>query len=119
MSSKRSTVSDYTSRPMGDGRVSSVSRRRFLRGFGGVVLGLPFLETFAPRSAQAQAAQAIKRFGVFFACNQRTCPDACASAEVERSEDESKGSIASDESRTRRFTSGNCGFMIASCSRSG
>ncbi len=46
----------------------SVSRRRFLRGFGGVVLGLPFLETFAPRSARAQE-QAIKRFGVFFACN--------------------------------------------------
>jgi len=67
--SKRSSVSDYTSRPMSGGRVSSVSRRRFLSGFGGVVLGLPFLETFAPRSAQAQAAQAIKRFGVFFACN--------------------------------------------------
>src|SRR5689334_303146 len=67
--SKRSGVSDYTSRSMSDGRVSALSRRRFLRGFGGVVLGLPFLETFAPRSAQAQAAQAIKRFGVFFACN--------------------------------------------------
>ena len=48
---------------------SGVSRRRFLRGFGGVVLGLPFLETFAPRSAQAQAAQVTTRFGVFFACN--------------------------------------------------
>jgi hypothetical protein len=46
-----------------------VSRRRFLRGFGGVALGLPFLETFAPRSAQAQAAQVTTRFGVFFACN--------------------------------------------------
>jgi hypothetical protein len=49
--------------------MSPVSRRRFLRGFGGVALGLPFLETFAPRSAQAQVAQSIKRFGVFFACN--------------------------------------------------
>src|SRR5688572_31382091 len=46
-----------------------VSRRRFLRGFGGVVLGLPFLETLAPRSAQAQAAEVTTRFGVFFACN--------------------------------------------------
>jgi hypothetical protein len=49
--------------------MSPVSRRRFLYGFGGVALGLPFLETLAPRSAQAQEAQAIKRFGVFFACN--------------------------------------------------
>jgi hypothetical protein len=47
----------------------SQSRRRFLRGFGGVALGLPFLETFAPRSAHAQAAQVMTRFGVFFACN--------------------------------------------------
>ncbi|HWO11773.1 MAG TPA: DUF1552 domain-containing protein, partial [Polyangiaceae bacterium] len=47
----------------------NVGRRRFLRGLGGVVLGLPFLETLAPRSAQAQAAEAITRFGVFFACN--------------------------------------------------
>lgn len=46
-----------------------LSRRGFLRGFGGVVVGLPFLETFAPKSAIAQEAQAIKRFGVFFACN--------------------------------------------------
>jgi Protein of unknown function (DUF1552) len=48
---------------------NSVSRRRFLRGFGGVALGLPFLETLAPRSARAQAAQVTTRFGVFFACN--------------------------------------------------
>jgi hypothetical protein len=49
--------------------MNAVSRRRFLSGFGGVVLGLPFLETFAPSSLKAQEAQAIKRFGVFFACN--------------------------------------------------
>lgn len=49
--------------------MSSVSRRRFLRGFGGVVVGLPFLETFAPRSAHAAAGAAIQRFGVFFCCN--------------------------------------------------
>lgn len=49
--------------------MSPVSRRRFLHGFGGVVVGLPFLETFAPRSLQAQEAAATKRFGVFFACN--------------------------------------------------
>jgi hypothetical protein len=49
--------------------VSPVTRRHFLRGFGGAVVALPFLEAFAPRSASAQAASAIKRFGVFFACN--------------------------------------------------
>ncbi|HKO92971.1 MAG TPA: DUF1552 domain-containing protein [Polyangiaceae bacterium] len=49
--------------------MNAVSRRRFLRGFGGVALGLPFLETFAPSSLKAQEAEAIKRFGVFFACN--------------------------------------------------
>ncbi|HKO92014.1 MAG TPA: DUF1552 domain-containing protein [Polyangiaceae bacterium] len=47
----------------------SVSRRRFLRGLGGVAVGLPFLEALAPRSAQAQTAAAIQRFGVFMGCN--------------------------------------------------
>src|SRR3979409_764516 len=39
---------------------------------------------------------------------------ACARAEAERNEAESKGSIASDESRTGRSTRGKCliGFMI-------
>jgi hypothetical protein len=55
--------------PNGVSPQSSISRRRFLRGFGGVMLGLPFLETLAPRSAQAQAAEVTTRFGVFFACN--------------------------------------------------
>jgi hypothetical protein len=49
--------------------MSPVSRRNFLRGFGGVSLGLPFLETLAPRLARAQAAPVATRFGVFFACN--------------------------------------------------
>lgn len=31
-------------------------RRRFLRGLGGVTLGLPFLESFLPRRARAQTA---------------------------------------------------------------
>jgi hypothetical protein len=44
------------------------ARRRFLRGFGGVVLGLPFLEALASRRAGA-ATPSIKRFAVFFACN--------------------------------------------------
>lgn len=43
-------------------------RRRFLHGLGGVIVGLPFLEALAPKRAGA-AAPAIKRFGVFFACN--------------------------------------------------
>jgi hypothetical protein len=44
-------------------------RRRVLLGFGGVVLGLPFLEALAPRGAHAQAAAPTTRFGVFFCCN--------------------------------------------------
>jgi hypothetical protein len=44
------------------------ARRRFLRGVGGVIVGLPFLEALAPGGAGA-ASTAIKRFGVFFACN--------------------------------------------------
>ena len=47
---------------------SPIARRHFLRGFGGVALGLPFLEALAPRMAHAQNA-AIQRFGVFFGCN--------------------------------------------------
>jgi len=45
-----------------------LKRRRFLLGFGGATVGLPFLEALAPRRAEAQPP-AIKRFGVFFACN--------------------------------------------------
>ena len=47
---------------------SRFRRRRFLAGFGGALVGLPYLESLAPRAAQAQDA-AVKRFGVFFACN--------------------------------------------------
>lgn len=50
-----------------------MNRRRFLRGLGGVVVGLPLLESlgfsrFAPRVAHAQAA-APRRFVTFFQCN--------------------------------------------------
>ena len=44
-----------------------ISRRHFLRGLGGVTVGLPFLEALAPRSASAQTAT-IQRFGVFYGC---------------------------------------------------
>src|SRR6186713_977895 len=47
----------------------SVSRRRWLRGLGGVALGLPFLDALAPRDAAARAAGVVRRFGVFFCCN--------------------------------------------------
>lgn len=47
----------------------SMRRRAFLRGMGGLMVGLPFLESLAPRDAQAQATTAPKRFGVFFCCN--------------------------------------------------
>jgi hypothetical protein len=46
----------------------SQRRRHFLRGVGGALLALPFLESLAPRKARAQEG-AIKRFGVFFCCN--------------------------------------------------
>jgi hypothetical protein len=44
-------------------------RRRFLRGFGGVMVGLPFLEALSVRQADAQGTVPVKRFGVFFCCN--------------------------------------------------
>ncbi len=46
----------------------SIRRRAFLRGLGGVIVGLPFLESLVPR-ASAQTVPPIKRFGVFFCCN--------------------------------------------------
>jgi len=49
--------------------VAALPRRHFLRGMGGLALGLPFLEGLAPRTASARAAGAIQRFGVFFGCN--------------------------------------------------
>jgi hypothetical protein len=42
----------------------ALGRRRFLTGVGGVALGLPFLETFAPRTAGANVPGA-PRFAVF------------------------------------------------------
>jgi hypothetical protein len=49
-------------------RLHVPSRRRFLQGLGGVVVGLPFLEALAPRPARGQSTT-IKRFGSFLACN--------------------------------------------------
>jgi hypothetical protein len=40
------------------------SRRAFLAGLGGVAVGLPFLEAFAPR--EAQAGGAVDPFAIFF-----------------------------------------------------
>jgi hypothetical protein len=47
---------------------TSLRRRHFLRGFGGAMLGLPFLESLVPQRARAQD-NVIRRFGVFFCCN--------------------------------------------------
>ena len=44
-------------------------RRQFLRGLGGLTLGLPFLEALEPRAARASEPGVIRRCGVFFACN--------------------------------------------------
>jgi Protein of unknown function (DUF1552) len=49
-------------------RKVELRRRAFLRGVGGVVVGLPFLEALAPK-AHAQTSTAVRRFGVFFCCN--------------------------------------------------
>jgi hypothetical protein len=49
-------------------RKLELRRRAFLRGVGGVVVGLPFLEALAPK-AHAQQGTKVKRFGVFFCCN--------------------------------------------------
>ncbi len=49
-------------------RKRELRRRQFLRGFGGVAVGLPFLEALEPKNVSAQE-NAIKRFGVFFCCN--------------------------------------------------
>jgi hypothetical protein len=51
-----------------------VNRRRFLRGLGGVVVGLPLLESlgytrFMSSSAQAQSTGQPIRFVTFFQCN--------------------------------------------------
>jgi hypothetical protein len=46
-----------------------MKRRHVLCGLGGVTLGLPFLETFAPQKAAAQAASVPKRLAIFFCCN--------------------------------------------------
>ncbi len=49
-------------------RRPNLRRRHFLRGVGGVAVGLPFLEALQPKNAAAQDS-AIQRFGVFFCCN--------------------------------------------------
>ena len=52
-------------------------RRGFLTGVGGVAVGLPFLEAFAPRKAMAEA-EGVEPFAIFFrqangvACAQNT-----------------------------------------------
>jgi hypothetical protein len=46
-----------------------ISRRKVLRGVGGIALGLPLLESLLPRQAAAAARQPLLRFGVFFGCN--------------------------------------------------
>lgn len=46
-----------------------LSRRLFLRGTAGAVVGLPFLESLGRRRAVAQGEDAPKRFVCFFNCN--------------------------------------------------
>ncbi|MCC6623077.1 MAG: DUF1552 domain-containing protein, partial [Deltaproteobacteria bacterium] len=45
------------------------SRRAFLRGAGGVAVGLPFLASMWPRRARAEEGAFPKRFIVFFSPN--------------------------------------------------
>jgi len=58
---------------MSQSRSLSLPRRRFLQGLGGVTVGLPFLESLAPRKANAQSV-VVKRFAVFFCCNGVVMP---------------------------------------------
>ena len=44
-------------------------RRAFLRGLGGLAVGLPFLEAVAPKTARADAPKAPKRFIVMYTSN--------------------------------------------------
>lgn len=46
-----------------------IDRRAFLRGAGGVALGLPFLQAMLPRGASAQAAKPPTRLLTFFTAN--------------------------------------------------
>lgn len=46
-----------------------MKRRRFLRGLGGVALGIPFLESLAVRRLGAQPTAPNRRFVVVFNCN--------------------------------------------------
>ncbi len=49
--------------------MNRLTRRFFLRGAGGIAIGLPFLETLVPRTARAAPADVAKRFVAFFECN--------------------------------------------------
>ena len=49
--------------------MTRLTRRFFLRGAGGIAVGLPFLETLVPRSARAAPGDVAKRFVAFFECN--------------------------------------------------
>ena len=49
--------------------MNRLSRRLFLRGLGGLSIGLPFLESLAPRLARGQTAVDPRRFVVFYECN--------------------------------------------------
>lgn len=46
-----------------------MNRRRFLRGLGGVIVGLPMLESLLPRTPAAAQAAATRRLITFFQCN--------------------------------------------------
>ena len=46
-----------------------IHRRNFLRGVGGVALGLPLLETLMPKGARAAPGDLPRRFVAFFQCN--------------------------------------------------
>ena len=49
--------------------MKKMHRRMFLRGAGGVMVGLPFLEGLQPRGVKAAAEDIPRRFVAFFECN--------------------------------------------------
>ncbi|MFO7565302.1 MAG: DUF1552 domain-containing protein [Enhygromyxa sp.] len=60
----RGTPGRATPRPRSSSNAQHVGRRRFLFGVGGAALGLPFLESLAPRKAGARGLEPA-RFAVF------------------------------------------------------
>ncbi len=52
-----------------------ITRRRMLRGLGGAVVALPFLETFAPKKAKAGGSPDTPRYAIFVRQGNGVCQE--------------------------------------------